>query len=86
MYESSVISLPATTLDFAALTLPEHWNGRQTVQVTDVEGNDACMTVAPGVAPAARRAALLAEHGLCTRIDLGLDDSGLHIVSVYWEG
>ena len=34
----------------------------------------------------ARRAALLAQHGLCSRIDLGLDSSGLHIVSVYWEG
>ncbi|AZI44001.1 hypothetical protein EHF33_13825 [Deinococcus psychrotolerans] len=75
----------ATTLDFVALELPPHWDGKHTIHVADDEGNEAQMTVEPCVANAVCRAALLARHGLCSRIDLGLDSSGLHIVSVYWE-
>jgi len=62
-----------------------HWDGKHTVSVAEDEGNEAQMTVEPCVANATRRAALLAQHGLCSRIDLGLDASGLHIVSLYWE-
>ena len=86
MHETARSARPAaTTVDFAALELPAHWDGRHTVHVADDEGNEAQMTVEPAVANALRRAALLAQHRLCRRIDLGLDTSGLHIVEVYWE-
>ena len=86
MHEDTRSARPAaTTLDFAALELPPHWDGKHTVHVEDSEGNAAQMTVERCVSNAMRRAALLAQHGLCSRIDLGLDSSGLHVVSVYWE-
>ncbi len=86
MHEDTRSARPAaTTLDFVALELPAHWDGQRTIHVADDEGNEAQMTVEGCVANAVRRAALLAQHGLCSRIDLGLDSSGLHIVSVYWE-
>lgn len=86
MYEDAKSAQPAAaTLDFVALELPPHWDGQHTVSVTDDEGNDAQITVEPCLANAARRAAVLARHGLCSRIDLGLDSSGLHVVSIYWE-
>lgn len=75
-----------TTLLFCAVDIPENWNGRRTVQVNDDAGNEAMMTVAPQCAKALRRAALLAKHDLCERIDIGVDISGLHVVEVYWEG
>lgn len=86
MNETAKSARPAAaTLECVALDLPPHWDGQRTIHVTDEEGNEAQMTAEACLVRPLRRAALLAQHGLCSRIDLGLDSSSLHIVRVYWE-
>ncbi|WP_147364018.1 hypothetical protein [Deinococcus cavernae] len=87
MHERATLSCrpAAALLTFCAVQLPEGWDGQRTVRVTDDQGHEAMMTVEAPVRDALRRAALLAPHGLCQRLDLGVDSSGLNVVEVYWE-
>ena len=92
MYEDARIRdiSPTLDIDFAHVVLPEDWQGRTTIHVQDDEDMDYQLMVHPGVQDALRRACLLMPHNLCTRISLGVVDTGdegvgLQIVRVYWE-
>jgi len=93
MYEDARIRdlAPTLNIDFAHVDLPADWEGRTTVHVQDDEDTEYQLMVHPGVQDALRRACLLTPHHLCSRISLGVLDTGdegvgLQIVRVYWEG
>ena len=85
MYEKTTAQTPAYELPFCTVELPTDWDGKRTVRITNEDGDDAMMTVAPAAADALRRAAALMPLGLCRRLNLGIAGYALHIVEVYWE-
>ncbi|MBZ9715916.1 hypothetical protein [Deinococcus multiflagellatus] len=75
----------AESYEFVTLPLLADWDGRRTVPVYLADDSELSATVSADVADSLRRASVLARHGLCSRIDLFTDSSGLHVVGVYWE-
>ena len=78
-------------LQFVALTLPNEWQDTSLVEVREDGEVLGRYRARPCVARALRRAAVLQPLGLCSRVDVDVQESadpeiGLEIVAVYWEG
>ena len=76
---------------FVALTLPDVWQDNSVVEVQEDGEVVGHFRVRPCVARTLRRAAALQPLGLCSRVDVDVQESadpeiGLEIVAVYWEG
>lgn len=91
MYESKCAAniYAPFELEFCSVQLPEHWDGKAPITLFHEGGEESRPAVHPSVRRALERAAALMPLGLCTRLDVwlaDLEETGLTICRVYWEG
>ena len=87
MYETATLrDRPAHfVLDCAEVSLPQDWDGKATVVVSNDDHDPCSYTVNPALVRPLRRAVLLFENNLATRVDIGVDLETFEVISVYWE-
>ena len=87
MHEHASLPITNTTrvIAFAAVEIPLDWNGRRTVAISDADGETGMFTVPATLVRPLRRAALLADHNLASRVDITIDPEEMKVVAVYWE-
>ena len=83
---ATLLTTDATrVIAFAAVEIPAQWHGERTVAVIDEDGETGMFTVPASLVRPLKRAALLADHNLASRVDIGIDPDEMKVVSVYWE-